>query len=257
MKASMPRAKSLLQKLKPYFILLAPSLGIGVILGVYPGYKIYEYIWVDARFCTGCHLHDYASISWKDSSHGRLTTCHDCHHQPLRDYIRESFILLSGRPNFPAALKHTPNVAKNLCQACHITNPEDRSTITAPISEETLNKLPKVDQMHLHKIHLEKKVKHVLPSKFHLTEQELYGLPNATPEAGPERLISCIDCHGGPPNRGHNFTSTDRSCYACHYKIHKTSIAGEVGCRSCHFQDFMLPVNYWKPSDKPANAGSK
>ncbi|MGE3975469.1 MAG: NapC/NirT family cytochrome c, partial [Bdellovibrionales bacterium] len=68
--------------LAPLFTFLAPSILGGIAMGVYPGYKAYEYAWKNAQFCTSCHVHDYATVGWKDSIHGDKTTCHDCHHQP-------------------------------------------------------------------------------------------------------------------------------------------------------------------------------
>lgn len=231
-----------MRRLRSLLFLLLPSMAAGILLGAYPGYKTYEFVWKDAAFCTSCHVHDYANIGWKQSSHGRLTTCHDCHHQPLHDYVREAFIMVTNPPKFPRDLKHTPNVPKDLCQACHLSTAEDRSTITGPLSPEDVDQLPKVDRLHLHRVHLAKKVKAPLPS--HRSHGEV-----------PERAITCVDCHGGVSNRAHNFSATDRSCIQCHEKIHqKGQIVKQVGCRSCHFQDFMVPI---APKQNPASSSPK
>lgn len=232
--------------MKRLLLMLLPSIAIGALIGAYPGYKLYEYVWKDADFCTTCHVHDYATVGWKNSVHGELTTCHDCHHQPLRQYVYEFYVLLKDNPKFPKDLHHTPYVPKDLCQACHQSQPKDTSTVTGPMSNQDIKKIPKVDKMYLHRVHLQKKTRAPLPSSLDVKDEKDFGKFKATgsnPHAElPERSITCMDCHGGPPNRAHNFTAADRSCTQCHGNVHNQKMAQEVGCRSCHFQQFMIPA---------------
>lgn len=239
--------------LRKWLLFLLPTLIPGVIAGTYPGYKFYHYVWYDANFCTTCHVHDYATVGWSNSSHGETTTCHDCHHQRLRDYIREAYIMIKERPKFPEDLHHTPYVKKELCAACHVSNAADRSTITGPFKYEDVQKIPKVDRSHLHAVHMNKKTDLVLQNKRAHTESER-DIKNLKPNLeldrtkGDARLITCADCHGGPQNRGHNFSATDISCIRCHSEPHETKVGKEFGCRNCHFQDFMIPNSAKKPS---------
>lgn len=230
-----------------YLSFLGPSVLFGMALGAYPGYRLYQYTWYDARFCTSCHVHDYATVGWANSIHGGTTTCHDCHHQRLRDYIRESYVMIKDRPTFPKDLHHTPYVKKELCAACHVSDAADRSTITGPLAFEDIQKIPKVDHSHLHSIHLKKDTDLSLLNSHALDENErnienLHPTQGFNRTKGELRKITCADCHGGPANRGHNFSSVDTTCVRCHEAPHKSKVGTEYGCRSCHFQDFLIPI---------------
>lgn len=235
-------------RLKALALALLPSLLIGAVAGIYPGYRVYDYVWKNADFCLSCHVHDYASVGWAKSIHGQSTTCHDCHHQPLRAYIKEAYVMVKERPKFPKDLHHTPYVPKNLCASCHLSGAVDRSTITGPMQSKDVEKIPKVDRSALHSLHLSKTTKLVLQNHLELTEGERAENPiplkNLSQEKGEERSITCADCHGGPANRGHNFSASDVSCIRCHEPKHTGKMVKEFGCRSCHFQDFIAPVGH-------------
>lgn len=237
---------------------MLPGLILGALAGLYPGYKVYKYTWKDAGFCIQCHVHDYASVGWAKSIHGQKTTCHDCHHQPLRAYIKEAYLMVTNPPTFPADLKHTPHVPKDLCGSCHLASSEDRSTISGPLEKESLDKLPKVDQSFLHALHLKKSTKLTLLNHDMLPDEERSVTPSAKMELprheGPERAIECADCHGGPTNRGHNFSAVEVSCVRCHTAAHSDksqSLSEAHGCRSCHFQDFLAPISDPRNETKP------
>lgn len=244
MAASNP--KSLWSQAKLWLGFLAPSLLLGVAVGLYPGYRLFHYTWYDAGFCTTCHVHDYATVGWANSIHGEKTTCHDCHHQRLRDYIKETVIMVTKRPKFPKDLHHTPYVNKELCSACHVSDAADRSTITGPMRYEDILEIPKVDLSHLHRVHLKKDTDLTLLNSHQLTDNErnldeLHPTVELSREKGEKRQITCADCHGGPTNRGHNFSAVDATCVRCHEAPHKSKVAQQYGCRSCHFQEFMIP----------------
>jgi len=228
---------------KPILISLLPMFVLGFFLGSVPGYQFYEYTWKDANFCTSCHVHDYASVGWQDSSHGDKTTCHDCHHQPLHQYFEEAVILVTKNPKFPKDLDHVPYIPSKLCQACHLGEGQDLSTITGPMSPEEIAKAPKVDKTRLHRFHLEQKTTLKLLKEHKLSKKEKNADAPVMPknEYGKERLVTCSDCHGGPANRGHNFNAVDLSCIRCHQDSHKSGIGLKYGCRNCHMQEFLTP----------------
>ena len=145
-------------RFKYLLIFLAPSLAAGFLLGIYPGYRIYSYVWKNDAFCVSCHVHDYAGSALEMSVHGNLTTCHDCHHQALREYIREGIVLITENPKFPLAMKHTPHVPKDICEACHIAAPRHKSSITGPMAGKDIENIPLIDTSHLHVLHLQKEV---------------------------------------------------------------------------------------------------
>ena len=228
------------------FLLIVPAFPIGILVGAYPGYKAYQFVWKDARFCTSCHVHDYATFSWKGSAHGKLTTCHDCHHQPLHAYMMEPIILAIEHTQFPRDLKHTPHVPADLCESCHVSGAHT-STVTGPFEKEDIRKVPKIDNLYLHRVHMDAKTEHPI---FHDTEIKtsikdvqnfLLGPQEVLPN-GAKRNITCTDCHGGPTNRAHNFRASELSCVRCHQTQHKTKVAATHGCRSCHFQEFVTPI---------------
>ncbi|HLE12398.1 MAG: hypothetical protein A2504_01310 [Bdellovibrionales bacterium RIFOXYD12_FULL_39_22] len=227
----------------PVLVFMFPSIIGGGIVGAYPGYKIYEYIWEDADFCTSCHVHDYATLAWQKSSHGKLTTCHDCHHQPLIAYAMEPLIMITHQPKFPQDLDHVPHVPNGLCEACHVSDPHDTSTISGPMAEADIRKLPKVDKTYLHQIHLNAKTTYLLLKDFKIPKE---ARENNTPimpdrEKGEARSITCSDCHGGPSNRGHNFSAVDSACIRCHNQVHTDStMVQKFGCRNCHFAGFIM-----------------
>lgn len=242
----MTSSDSIWKKMKPLLMFLLPSIAVGVVVGAYPGFRAYDYAWNDARFCITCHVHDYATLGWSNSIHGQLTTCHDCHHQPLKAYMIEAYLMATHPPKFPKDLHHTPYVKKDLCGACHLSGDADRSTITGPMQFEDVAKIPKVDMSHLHKLHLEKETELTLLNSHELSEGERDPEHPRPPkefskERGEKRPIVCADCHGGPANRGHNFAAVDGSCVRCHDKPHASKVGQEFGCRSCHFTSFLIP----------------
>lgn len=252
--------KKIIKSLLPFLLFMSPAIFIGALVGAYPGFKMYEYTWKNANFCTTCHVHDYANVGWQNSIHGEKTTCHDCHHQPLRAYLKETYIMLTKNPKFPEDLHHTPYVKKDLCAACHVSDAADKSTITGPMEFEDIQKIPKVDLSYLHKTHLAKETEFTLLNSHQLSESERAAQPIPPKELprdkAEKRPITCADCHGGPLNRGHNFSSVDATCVRCHENAHQTKVGKTYGCRSCHFSGFMIPVWDKKSKDwdkKPNN----
>ena len=234
--------------MKKLLILIIPARVIGLLIGTYPGYTAYEYMWKDPRFCMSCHQHDYASHSWKSSIHGRVTTCHDCHHQPLRQYAEEIYVLLTQKDIYPKSMKHLPHITKDLCESCHISKPSHTSSISGPFEGENLESIPKIEKTRLHALHLSKQTETPLPRAFHLLEEKVseYGkfkqTENSSDRSLMKRPIACVDCHGGISNRAHNFSATDASCIECHQKVaaHPTKLQKTFGCRSCHFTEFLI-----------------
>lgn len=238
-------------KLRKTFVTLIPALAVGSLLGIYPGYKAYRFMWKDAQFCITCHQHDYASQAWKESIHGMLTTCHDCHHQSLRQYTEQVIVLATQKPKYPQGMKHIPYVTSDLCESCHVSNPKSTSNITGPLEGEKLETIPKIEKTRLHDLHLNKQTQLALPKAFRLLQddQKHFGSFGGMPQKvsnHEKRPIVCMDCHGSIPNRAHNFSATDAACINCHEKISHTpsSIQKQYGCRNCHFTEFLIePVN--------------
>lgn len=224
---------------------LIPALGVGMVVGTIPGYRLYEYAWKNPNFCLNCHVHDYAVHGWSQSIHGQKTTCHDCHQQRLRDYLREMAMMIYNPPQFPKDLHHTPYVKPELCSACHLSDDSGTRQLTGPMSREELDLIPKVDLSFLHKVHLNKttelKLLNDRQDQLQVAEALKVELDYGRTKA-EQRPIGCADCHGGPTNRGHNFSAVDLSCARCHVTARHSPVASQSGCRLCHFADFMIPA---------------
>jgi hypothetical protein len=220
-----------------------PTLSVGTLVGVYGGHYVAERVWTDAKFCISCHVHDYANFGWEKSIHGDKTTCHDCHHQPMRAYFKEMYVMITKRPQFPEDLHHTPFIKQDLCAACHVSNAADRSSITGPMKFEDVSRIPKVDKSELHRVHLEAFTDLTLLNSHELTEGERRAEPISKfpVTRGEKRSVTCADCHGGPANRAHNFSAVDASCVRCHSEPHQTRVGEVFGCRDCHFKGFLIP----------------
>jgi len=161
--------------------------------------------------------------------------------------------LVKGDTGYPSGMKHLPKISKELCQDCHWDfGHKGHPNVTGPLKSEDLENIPKVSNTRLHKIHLAKKTETPLPNNLHLdTSLEEQRRLIAEPEKKvAARDIICADCHGGIPNRAHNFGATDASCIRCHQKgcteedVHCFSPTQKTfGCRNCHFLEFMAETS--------------
>ena len=239
--------------LRPIIIFMSPALIAGALIGTYPGYKAFEYTWVESAFCVNCHIHDYANVSWKKSIHGGITTCHDCHHQPLIQYFEEAAALIRKKPQFPVDMKHLPHVDKHPCQSCHWDfGKAGHPDVAGPLSAHALKDIPKVNRTRLHKLHLEEEVELPLPKDQHLDAKGLGTNAQYPEKTWPSRPIMCVDCHGGAGNRAHNFSATDVACVRCHGSLHQRIANSKTqktfGCRNCHFIEFLVETEAATPA---------
>ncbi len=225
---------------------------IGTSIGVVLGYKANKIVAHDARFCTACHVHDYAQESWKKSPHHeKNTTCHDCHEQSVVDNMKNGLglvkMLVTGDTN-PGMLRHVPRVADHACVRCHVPQ-EDNFwyDILGPLQEDEIANVPKITRSALHEKHLH--------SEFERTGRE------RSDDAPHERMpgdiynIQCRECHGSDLNRSHQFTPQNKSCLRCHEKdleiSHQKSLVQGVhakNCLACHASDFLDLKSYYYPT---------
>ena len=99
----------------------------------------------------------------------------------------------------------------------------------------------------MHAFHLEQKTNVALPKAFHILKEDQksfgsFGRNTEKVKEGEKRPIACVDCHGGIPNRAHQFSATDASCINCHQKVAHapTEFQKKFGCRNCHFSEFLI-----------------
>jgi nitrate/TMAO reductase-like tetraheme cytochrome c subunit len=84
------------------------------------GWRTYDYVENDPRFCTSCHLMDTAFAKWQVSTH-RTVGCHACHVQSFAESLEQLVKYLTLRPT-EVARHATVEYAR--CGACHLSQDE-------------------------------------------------------------------------------------------------------------------------------------
>jgi len=114
----------------PLFLLGGAAVGLGI-YNIYAS-RFFTHFGEDPAACVNCHIMSVAYKTWERSSHGKWTTCTDCHvpHDSKigamtakgKDGLRHAAVLLSG--NVPAAPRPVPSTTKTIqenCVRCHTT----------------------------------------------------------------------------------------------------------------------------------------
>jgi hypothetical protein len=195
-------------------VALALSAG-GLVAGGLAGWPVgdaaYTYMWRDPGMCDDCHVHDYANEAWGRSVHASLTTCHDCHHVPVRHYPRNLYMMVFDKPQGAEDI-HTPDVETVICATCH-TAGGAHGDPSGPMTAATRDRVVKIDDSPLHRVHL---------------------------DAEREEPIACLDCHGGAEHAPHRFEPTTSNCLECHAENELSgSRLATVDCRDCHGVQFL------------------
>lgn len=209
------------------------SLVAGLAMGMPAQRAAYDYTWRDARFCDDCHVHDYANEAYDRSVHAGVTTCHDCHRVPIRHYPRNLWLMVTNPPQSADDI-HPPDVESVVCGQCHLAA-EEHEPLTGPMPDSVRERVVKVDDTPLHKLHLEAKAR--TPGR----AQGGSEAPDGGDSAHPGRDgITCMDCHGADNNRAHRFAATTENCVACHEDLSRgTHTMSRLDCTGCHFEGFV------------------
>jgi len=219
---------------------------VAAVPGGFLGHKAYRFAWTDPRFCFFCHMHDYANLAWKESAHGDVTTCHDCHHMGLLHYTYIGARTFINPPEYPKDLEQPPSIPDNLCIKCHVRGVVSRDSWTLPFQYDRLKKIPTIDVTAGHRWHTgaktDKPTKEVLLDKTaKLTVENGFG---------PKGVINCQRCHGSEHNRAHSYRATDMNCRGCHADSHLSEQVkfARTDCLLCHINAFVL--DYRNPAAK-------
>ena len=116
----------------PWRMPVSILLGIFFGLGVYAFYlsKAWSYLGNDPKACVNCHVMNPQYANWAHNSHGRITTCNDCHVPHDNVFAKYLFKATDGlshaykftfrleRQNIIMAKGTRPLVEKN-CIRCH------------------------------------------------------------------------------------------------------------------------------------------
>lgn len=94
------------------------------------GYRVYDFVEHDNRFCTGCHVMAEAYVSFDESAHRELG-CKECHAQPRTESARQLYLWVLDRPQEVGP--HSP-VPDARCRSCHVEgDPEQWAQIEASL----------------------------------------------------------------------------------------------------------------------------
>ncbi|MDP3774819.1 MAG: NapC/NirT family cytochrome c [Gemmatimonadales bacterium] len=103
------------------------------------GYRQWNYMQHDNRFCTSCHLMQDPFERFNRSAHAQLE-CHSCHKATLKAQMRQLYLTMVERPTSIGGHADVPN---KVCAACHIRGDSTRWRIIATTAG--------------HRVHLESK----------------------------------------------------------------------------------------------------
>lgn len=219
------------------------SLVLGVGAGVVPEQHVFDYLWRDPTFCATCHVHDYANEAYDRSVHAGLTTCHDCHLVPIRHYPRNLYMMVFDRPQGPEDI-HRPEIPTIVCTRCHSKEADDEP-LTGPMPAELRERIVKVDDSPLHRVHMSSETRKPSTSQGGdpdtkaepAREASTLDIPQMSWDKG---VIACVDCHGSESNRAHQFSANRQDCVSCHEdtQLHGGGM-GSADCRQCHLSEFM------------------
>jgi hypothetical protein len=245
------RGLDLLSSFKTYLgttvlVLSSAAFLAAAVPGGILGYKAYRFAWTDPRFCFVCHMHDYAVVAWKESVHGEVTTCHDCHHMALLHYTYIGARTFINPPKYPEDLKHPPSIPDDLCMKCHVRGIANRDSWTLPFQYDRLKKIPTMDVTAGHRWHTSAKTdKPTAEALLDETAKIAVGTG-----FDPKGVINCWHCHGSEHNRAHNYRATDVNCRSCHAESHVSKQIKFVStdCLLCHINAFVL--DYRNPASK-------
>ena len=96
-------------------VALAAITASGLLLAV--GYRGYDYVEHDPRFCQSCHLMERPYARWETSVH-REVGCHACHVQSTAESLRQLYLYVTLRPT---TVSHHAVVDFTRCGACHLS----------------------------------------------------------------------------------------------------------------------------------------
>ncbi len=100
---------------------------VALVAGSVAGYKGYNYVEHDNRFCTTCHLMDDAVSRFNLSAH-KTIECHDCHYSSRVSQAWQLYATIFRRPTEVEKHAAVPN---RYCEDCHVRGDSARWRIIA------------------------------------------------------------------------------------------------------------------------------
>lgn len=212
---------------RPAKLAFFASIGVVLLVAGLAGYKGYDYMMNDSRFCTGCHIFmppgqtvqiadtgNYTLVSRLSGKHDTLN-CHTCHEfHPMSEARKMVFWMSGVRFTEEGTDKHGAPahgyVPRNVCESCHLQGAAKETWQAVAVTAG-------------HRLHLES-------------------------DSASGKLLSgseCLTCHA---RTAHVFNPTDSTCTqkGCHFtdsvsiKLGRMKGAVGVHCTMCH--EFAQPV---------------
>ncbi len=187
------------------------------------GYRVYDFVEHDNRFCTGCHVMADAFVRFDESAHNELG-CKDCHAQPKTESARQLLIWVTDRPLEIGPHSPVPNVR---CAACHV--------------EQDGDEWPQIAASLGHRVH------------FDSEDPDLDGLMcvgchGVTVHEFVPVSATCAECHGSESEiqLGRMGGETELHCVVCHDFLGREGVTlpgtdesvamlpDQSRCLSCH-----------------------
>lgn len=197
------------------------AVAVVALSSVFLGYRSYDYIMNDSRFCTGCHIFmppgqvveiadtgDYTMVSRLSGKHDTLN-CHTCHEFRAMSEARKMVLWMSGFRYTKEGLdkKGAPAhgfVPRNICETCHVQGNAKESWQAIASTAG-------------HRVHLQS-------------------------DSASGKLLSgseCLTCHA---QTAHVFSPTDSTCsqQGCHLtdetriRLGRMTSASGLHCTVCH-----------------------
>ncbi len=228
-------------KLISLAILILVLAGIG-----FAGFRTYNYVEHDPRFCASCHLMNTAWETWKKGPHNKLD-CHVCHQQIIQDRIR--IVWSWATSNIKNVPPHT-KLNRRVCEECHLNDKTKWPQISKTAGHDIHVGRTKLECLscHLPSLHAvkpttkectachSKAVANIGGMKaFHCTTCHKFIAKNNGRGLKPEKE-TCLGCHAGISLKGETFPehgAMQFECSVCH-KPHSQPLLKFNDCLGCH-----------------------
>ena len=227
-------------------IIIAATALVAIGLAV-TGYRFYDYVEHDPKFCASCHVMETAWTTWQEGPH-KAVACKTCHQQYIQDRAR--IVWRWAVSNVEAIPPHT-HLNRAVCENCHLNEttqwPQIRHTAGHDVHVVRANL--ECLACHLPSLHATKPKVEACTQCHSSARTNIGGMKAfhctschpflATKGVGlkPEREL-CLRCHAGIKLKGETFPAAAPmafDCSACH-KPHSKPILSFNDCLGCHRQ---------------------
>jgi len=190
------------------------ALGIGIVLVatlMVAGYRTYDFVENDPRFCNSCHTMGEAFHKYTESKHAGIS-CHGCHEAYIADNLHQLWVYVTQRPDVVTKHAEVPN---KVCLKCH---------------EKEKNERPEIARLHIEETPGHRQ--HTQNIKIECTQCHSKSLHQFAPP-----VDTCKDCHKKQKIMAAGME--EQHCLTCHSfaKLNHNLKPGREECLDCHLKD--------------------